>query len=340
METRRVTINDVAHLAGVSATTVSHVMNKTRYVSKETKQKVLNAMQELDYYSSIQAKALATGRTNTLGLIVSDISNPFFPQVIQGIEYLASNDGYDILLFNTNYDIELMNKAARKLIEFRADGSFIMTTEVNPDVITLLNSKKISVVALDWGITGKRTVDIKENFYNGINEAIDYLINLEHRNIALLTGPMEFRTANIRKNCFIASIERYSSDLVNFSIFEGDFKIEGGRKLYHEIMKQEPMPTAIIASNDLMAIGLMQEAKQEGKKIPEELSIIGIDDISFASLIDPPLTTICIPREKIYKAAWESMFSLLNGSSNGDNEKIIDTFLIRRGSVAKPEVKS
>ena len=233
-----------------------------------------------------------------------------------------------------------MNKAARKLIEFRADGSFIMTTEVNPDVITLLNSKNISVVALDWGITGVQTVNIKENFFHGINEAIDYLISFEHRNISLLTGPMEFRTANIRKKCFVESIERYSNDVVNFSIFEGDFRVDGGRKLYHEIMKQETAPTAIIASNDLMAIGLIQEAKQEGKKVPEELSIIGVDDISFASLIDPPLTTICIPREKIYKAAWESMFSILNGSLNENNEKIIDTYLIKRGSVAKPVVKN
>lgn len=339
MEQKRTTISDVAERAGVSASTVSHVINETRHVNPETKYKVLNAMQELDYYSSIQAKALATGRTNTIGLIVSDISNPFFPQIIQGIEQLASKDGYDILLFNTSYEVEAINNAARKLIEFHADGALVMTTEINPKSITLLNSKQIPLVLLDWGINKEQTIDIKENFYSGIFEAIDYLIELEHKNITLITGPMEFRSAKTRKDAFIDAVSRYENLPLEISIIESDFSIEGGRQVLNQILEQEHRSTAVLASNDLMAIGLMQQAKLNKLAIPEDLSIIGIDDIPFASLMDPPLTTICVPRDKIYENAWNSLSALLHGTSNGNHNISIDTWLIKRSSVSNPTDK-
>ncbi|GFP35899.1 LacI family transcriptional regulator, partial [Candidatus Hakubella thermalkaliphila] len=154
-------IKDVAARAGVSTSTVSHVINNTRFVSEETRAKVLEAIQELNYYQNAQAKALVTGRSRTIGLIVSDITNPFFPELVRGAERNATQQGYDVFLCNTDYDPERTSSLVRRLIEQKVDGAIIMTTEMEYSLLTSLTAKKIPVVLLDWGITDLLVRNIK-----------------------------------------------------------------------------------------------------------------------------------------------------------------------------------
>ena len=339
MKQKRITIKDVAEKAGVSTATVSHVINETRFVRDETKAKVINAMEKLSYYSSRHAKFLATGKTYTIGLVVSDISNPFFPQIISGIEELASHSGYDIMLFNTNYEAGNIKAAAKKFIEYRVDGVMVMTTEVEYGIINMLNENDIPLVFLDWGVTGNLVSDIKENFNSGIDEAVEYLVQLGHKNIALIAGPLEFRTSIMRKNSFLESVKKYDGNILKTEVFEADFKIEGGRKVFDQLHHSANPPTAVLASNDLMAIGVMQQAKKCNVKIPEELSIIGIDNIFFAPYLDPALTSICIPREAIYQNAWKVMMNFLENDETMGKEIMVDTWLVKRDSASRPGMK-
>ncbi|GFP28606.1 LacI family DNA-binding transcriptional regulator, partial [Candidatus Hakubella thermalkaliphila] len=267
-----VTIKDVAARAGVSTSTVSHVINNTRFVSEETRAKVLEAIQELNYYQNAQAKALVTGRSRTIGLIVSDITNPFFPELVRGAERNATQQGYDVFLCNTDYDPERTSSLVRRLTEQKVDGAIIMTTEMEYSLLTSLTAKKIPVVLLDWGITDLLVSNIKENFESGIEEAISHLVELGHRNIAFIGGPLKLKTAKTRKDDFVSSIKKYVGSVEEPVIAEGDFRTEGGELAMSNILSLPDRPTAVLASNDLMAIGAMRKIKEKGLRIPQDIS--------------------------------------------------------------------
>jgi len=326
------TIKDVAEKAGVSTSTVSHVINNTRFVSEESKQSVLKAIDELNYYRDVRARGLATGKTHIIGLIVSDITNPFFPELIRGAETFAAQQGYDVFLCNTGYDPERTSSLVRRLIEKKVDGTIIMTTEMEYALVVSLTTKKIPVVLLDWGITDILVSNIKENFHKGIEEAIDHLVKLGHRNIAFISGPLNLKTAKTRRDAFLSLIKKYAVIMEEPIIIQGDWKISGGELAAERILNAPNHPTAILASNDLMAIGAMRKIKEVGLQIPKDISIIGLDDIFLASVVDPPLTTINLPRYEIGKIAWNLLnYSMQNKDEMG-KEEIVNTSLIVRNS--------
>lgn len=329
------TLNDVAKKSSVSASTVSHVINNTRFVSSETKQKVLWAIEELNYYRDARARSLATGKTNIIGLIVSDITNPFFPELISSVEKNATQFGYDVFLCNTNYDPERTSSLVRRLIEKKVDGAIIMTTEMEYRLIKNLTSKKIPVVLLDWGVTDLLVSNIKENFKKGIEEAIDHLVKLGHRNIAFISGPLNLKTATTRKDVFISLIKKYIGTIKEPVIIEGDFKINGGYLAAGKILNLRNRPTAIMASNDLMAIGAIKKIKELGLKIPDEISVIGLDDIFLASIIYPPLTTVNLPRFEIGDIAWKLLQDMMGSENKEGKEEIVNTNLIVRATTGR-----
>jgi len=328
------TIKDVASKAGVSASTVSHVINNTRYVSEETSSKVLEAIRDLNYYQNTQAKSLITGKSNIIGLVVSDITNPFFPELVGGVEKGAMQQGFDVFLFNTDYDSERTAIITRRLIEQKVDGVIIMTTEIEYGLVNILTSNAIPLVLLDWGITDNLVCNIKENFMTGIDEAINHLVELGHREIAFISGPLKLKTAITRKEAFLASICKYQGIVTNPIIIEGDFKIEGGELAATRILSSGKFPTAILASNDLMAIGAIKGIRKRGLRIPQDISIIGLDDIFIASNMEPPLTTINLPRYQIGEMAWRLLHGLISNETEMRKEEVVDTRLVVRGTTA------
>lgn len=329
------TIKEVANRAGVSTATVSHVINKTRYVSDETKRKVQDALIALDFHSSKYAKVLASGKTKTIGLLVSDVGNPFFPKIIRNLEKITQQFGYEVLFFDTNYDATRANEAGISLIEHGVDGVFMMTTETNMSLLNRLTKKHIPVVLLDWGITGDYISNIKENFYKGIEQAVDHLVTLGHKNLAFVSGPLKFHTSLLRKQAFLKALQKNGSAMNEPLLIESNFRIEGGELSFHEITKQRNI-TAVISSNDLMALGMMSEARKLGYSIPDDFSIIGIDDIFISPFLNPPLTTISIPQLDICEKAWLLMKAfIVDGEING-TETEVDTYLIKRNSSTVP----
>jgi LacI family transcriptional regulator len=202
-------------------------------------------------------------------------------------------------------------------------------------LVVSLTAKKIPVVLLDWGITDILVSNIKENFHKGIEEAIDHLVNFGHRNFAFISGPLNLKTAITRRDAFLSLIKKYSGMVEEPIIIEADWKISGGELAAERILNAPNHTTAILASNDLMAIGVMRKIKEVGLQIPKDISIIGLDDIFLASVVDPPLTTISLPRYEIGKLAWNLLnYSMQNKDEIG-REEIVDTNLIVRGTTGR-----
>jgi DNA-binding LacI/PurR family transcriptional regulator len=329
-------IKDVAREAGVSTATVSHVINKTKYVTDGTRQKVLRAIETCNYYPNVHARTLASGRSNIIGLLVSDIANPFFPELIKSVEAAAFERGYNVILLNTNYDAKRAADYVRRLIELKVAGVALMTSEIHPPLINELERERVRVVFHNLGTVGEHMSNILVDYAVGIEEAVQHLISLGHRKVVHIAGPRHFRSALIRREAFLASMERHLPDGPTPEIYDGDFKFEGGRRAACEILNAKSLPTAVIVSNDMMALGAMQEFRAAGLVVPRDISVVGFDDITFAAFSEPPLTTICSPRTEIGRRAVEALMLTIERPSQPGMEIRIPTYLVTRSSTAPP----
>lgn len=331
-------IKDVAREAGVSTATVSHVINETRYVSAETRGKVLRAIEQCQYYPNALARSLASGRSHTIGLIVSDISNPFFPELVKSIEEAAFGRGYDVLLSNTSYDAERTSNYVRRIIERKVAGVALMTSELDLSLIDELARRDVSVVFLDLGSAGQRMSNIVVDYGAGVEESINHLVGLGHREIAYVCGAPHLRSAGKRLDAFRDAVARRLPELREPVILEGDFRLESGRRAARRLLDgvaadgERSLPTAIVVANDLMALGVMQELRAAGLSIPDDVSVIGYDDISFALFAEPPLTTVCLPRADLGRRAVEALIATIERPHQPGVEVRIPTYLVVRGS--------
>ncbi len=332
-------IKDVAKEAGVSTATVSHVINETKYVADETKQKVLDAVGKLNFYPNAHARSLASGKSNLIGLLVSDISNPFFPELVKSIEAAAFERGYNVILFNTNYDAKRAADYVRRLIELKVAGVALMTAELDPNLIDELAGKEVRVVFNDLGIVGQHMSNIVLDYSAGIEEAVNHLVLLGHEKIAHISGSSRIRSGIIRRDAFINAMKKHFPGKKKNLIFEGDFRFESGQLAANEILNLKELPTAVVIANDMMALGAMQEFKSAGLQIPKDISIVGFDDIAFAALSDPPLTTICSPRVEMGRRAIEALITTIKMPTEFGVEIKIPTYLINRKSTAPPKVR-
>jgi DNA-binding LacI/PurR family transcriptional regulator len=329
-------IKDVAREAGVSTATVSHVINNSRYVTEGTREKVLSAIEKCNYYPNAHARSLASGRSNMLGVLVSDIANPFFPELVKSIEAAAFERGYDLILLNTNYDAERTSGYIKRLIQRKVAGVALMTSEMDAALIDELARCHVSVVFLDSGSAGECMSNLLVNYESGIDEAVGHLVSLGHRRIAYIGGPGRLRSAIKRLEAFQSGIARHlPDDAFRSPVYEGDFRLEGGRRAAREMLSAADLPTAVIVANDMMALGVMQECRAKGVRIPLDLSIIGFDDIAFAELTDPPLSTVCLPRTELGRRAVEALMMTIEGTNRQGLELHIQTHLVIRGSTAQ-----
>jgi LacI family transcriptional regulator len=330
-------IKDVAREAGVSTATVSHVINNSRFVSAETRARVLRAIEKFDYYPNAQARSLASGRSHMLGVLVSDVANPFFPEVVKSIEAAAFERGYDLLLLNTNYDADRTSNYVRRLIQRKVAGVALMTSELDSHLIEELARRRVCVVFLDLGSKGECMSNLIVDYEVGIDEAVRHLVQLGHRRIAYIGGPERLRSAARRLKAFRESFARQLPQEAAPTLYEGDFRLEGGRRAACEMLSAGKPPTAVVVANDMMALGVLQECRAAGLRIPHDISIVGFDDIAFASLSDPPLTTVCLPRAELGRKAVEALFVSIEHPEQHGVEFHIRTHLVERGSTTRVE---
>jgi LacI family transcriptional regulator len=323
-------MKDVAERAGVSVTTVSHVVNRTRPVAPETLRRVESAIEELNFYKNVHARRLARGGSDFLGLIVSDIANPFFPELIKSFEAAALECGFDLLLFNTDYHLHRTEAAVRKMIENKVRGVAVMTSEFAPGLAEDLEANHVSVVFLDHGDVRDFVSDIRVDYSSGISDAIRHLFDLGHRDFAFIAGPQNLKSAVIRRKAFIETVSRWG--MTSHRTLESNHKVEGGVEAVKVFLAQPNFPTAILCSNDLTAIGALSALHQAGLKIPDDVSVVGFDDIFFASVTHPPLTTVSLSRARLGQLAFEALERMLHHKTHRGAEYVVETRLLVRQS--------
>ena len=288
----RMDIRTVAAHANVSIATVSRTINHLPTVDPAMAKRVWKAIEELNYFPNTQARALVSGKSHILGLIVSEITNPFFPELIQRFEDCAVEAGYEILITSTNYDPERMASCVRRMIERKVDGVAVMTFGIEEPLLHQLTKQRIPLVYVDSRPQAPEAMTLNVEYSRGIWQGVQHLAVLGHRQIAFISGPLTLHTAQLRKNAFLDSLKQIGIAPNASWLIEGDHTLEGGMRATVKLLELNDMPTAIFCSNDMTAIGVMHAAFDAGLRVPEDISVIGFDDIHLAEFLYPPLTTI------------------------------------------------
>lgn len=324
-------IREVAKKAKVSIATVSRTINNSSGVDPKTAERVWKAIEELRYYPDTQARALVSGRSRILGLIVSDITNPFFPELIKGFEDIAVHHGYEILISSTNYEPARMALCVRRMLERKVEGVAIMTSEMDPALIDELERRRVPTVFLDLGAPKAHMRSVTVDYASGISQAVEHLLSLGHARIGFISGPLDLKSAGIRRRAFLECMSR-AGVLDEGLILEGDHKIDGGLAAMNCFLKLSVLPTAVLTSNDLTAIGAMRAVRLHGLSVPDDISVIGFDDIHLAQFTEPTLTTVRLPRRKLAERTFQSLYTVIEGETHGEEEYSIETMLVIRES--------
>lgn len=325
-------IKEVARLAKVSTATVSRTINGSDKVTEKTAERVRRAIETLKFYPNTNARALGSGKSSLYGLIISDITNPFFPELVKSFEDVAVQYSQEVLIANTNYDKHRMEICVARMLQRKVDGVAIMTSEMDEHLVDELNSRKIPLVFLDTGTVQKGISNISIDYAAGIDAAVGHLQELGHQAIGFLSGPMDLTSAQVRRKAFLASMKRKGLNPDKNLIEEGNHRMDGGHDAMARLLKKEIRPTAVLTSNDMTAIGAMGAIFEAGLRVPRDISVIGFDDIAISAFTQPALTTVCLSRPEIAKLAFRALHGIQNASTAKGEEYSVTPVLVERAS--------
>jgi DNA-binding LacI/PurR family transcriptional regulator len=299
--------------------------------------RVWAAIDKLDYFPNSQARALVSGRSRLLGLIVSDITNPFFPELIQGFEDIAVQHGYEILIGSTNDDSMRVSLCIRRMLERRAEGVAVLTFGVERPLLEQLSDRNVPLVFVDVGQERPGISLLRVDYLHGVRQGVQHLAVLGHRKIAFIGGPMDLHSAQSRQAAFVGALEECGIDPNPRWMVEGGHTMEGGIQAMHRLLQLSQRPTAVMCSNDLSAIGVLHQMYRAGLKVPEDLSVIGFDDIHLAQVTIPPLTTIRMSCFELARAAVNALRAHVEKDGDPKRSYNIDTHLVVRESTGYPK---
>jgi LacI family transcriptional regulator len=337
-------IKSVAKLARVSTATVSRTINDPSKVSPKTASRVHKAIEALNFYPDTNARALGSGRSSMYGLIISDITNPFFPELVKAFEDIAVEHGQEVLIANTNYDPERMKICVTRMLQRKVDGVAIMTSEMDNALVKVFSQRHIPLVFLDFADTepalpGVSCVNL--NYTAGVEWAMEHLVKLGHRRIGFISGPMRLESAQTRHTAYVQQSAQMGLADHTGLVQEGNHRVNGGREAMLRMLEAGAKPTAVVASNDLTAIGAMGAIVEWGLKVPDDISVIGFDDIQLSAYTQPPLTTIGLPRVEIAEAAFHA---LLHARDKGNPKNVVGksyvvqpTMIVRNSTAPPPK---
>jgi DNA-binding LacI/PurR family transcriptional regulator len=335
-------IRTVAALAKVSIATVSRTINSSPAVSQKLSQRVWQAIEQLNYFPNTHARSLVSGRSRILGIIVENITNPFFPELIASFEEIAVAHGYEILVSSTNSNADQLTNCVRRMLERKVEGVAVLTFGGEEPVLDQLAIHNMPIVLAEFHLEDPKVSTILLDYSAGIHAAVAHLVELGHTRIGFLAGPHTLHSAITRLNAFQQTMHEASLKVHKNWIIECDHTLKGGVAGFGKIMALPTRPTALICSNDMTAIGVLRAVYMEGLRVPEDLSVIGLDDIDFAEFTLPPLTTIRLSRVELAKAAFDALRLQAEhaaGATSGSvlqREFLVSTSLVVRGSTAAP----
>jgi LacI family transcriptional regulator len=328
------TIKHVAARAGVSFTTVSHVVNRTRPVSDDARLRVERAIAELDYFPSAVARALKTSQTRILGVIVPNITNPFFSELMRGIEDVCERNDYAVFLCNGDDDRDRQGRSLETLLERRVDGVLLATpTGPAAALAKRLSSAKMKAVIVDRSVPGLDADRVIIDHDAGARVAVEHLLALGHRKIACLAGPGSFAVSRKRVAGWRKALLRAGITPRDEWLLEGDFRAAAGHELTRKLIARGEV-TAIFASNDLLGIGALRAAAEHGVPVPRALSVIGFDGIEMGAFTYPALTTVGYPIRAIGETAATVLIDRIAGIRRKSHQIVVEPRIILRESTA------
>lgn len=333
---RRLNIGDIARRANVSTATVSRTLNQSGAVRPETARKVWRAAAALNYYPNSHARTLVSGRSRLLGLIVSDITNPFFPELVHSFETLATQHQYDVILTSTSYQTARMTGCVRRMLERKVDGLAIMTSEMDLALIKELTRRGVPLVFMDVGRVGPRMSHVLIDYAHGIRQAVDHVATLGHKRIGFITGPLDLHSARTRRQAFVDGLRSNGIRPDPRLIREGTHTADGGQQAMNGLLRGGRPPTAVVCSNDWTAIGALHAVDAAGLRVPADVSLVGFDDIPLASYTSPPLTSVRMSAGDVGSTAFDALFRLIGGDRLEGDIYQVPTTLVVRNSTAKP----
>ena len=330
-------IRAVARLANVSIATVSRTINRVSTVNPKMAKRVWEAVEKLDYLPNTQARGLVSGRSRLLGLIVSEIINPFFPELIQRFEDIALEHGYEVLIGSTNDDPLRVSGCIRRMLERRADGVAVMTFGVEKPLLEQFTERRVPLVFVDVGPERSGVSLLQVDYRHGVWQGVQHLAALGHRDIAFISGPKHLYSAQSRQGAFTSALKACGVGSHPALVVPGDHTMEGGIEAMDHLLKSRLLPTAVMCSNDMTAIGVLQRLYRAGRRVPEDLSVVGFDNIHMAQLTIPPLTTIQMSCFEMACAAVAALRAHVEAGGEPKRSYTINTQLVVRESTGFPK---
>jgi len=324
-------LEEVAKRAKVSTATVSRVLNNIEVVRGSTRARVLKAVEELKYQPNLHARTLAGGKSRTLGMIVSNMENPFFVDVFRALDADAHAHGYEVVMANTDYRAEQLVASIHLMIARRVAGLAVIVSEMDSSLIQELSESNMPVVFFDVGAPRKNLSNVRVNYNRGIERVVEYLYDLGHRRMAFVGHHPTLGPTSLRERTFVETVSRHAPNVEWRTAVDAD-GLEGGRHATRELLHSGFRPTAIICVNDFMAVGVLRELREQGLRVPEDVSVTGFDNIRLSEFCHPQLTTVHIPRDRIGHLVFESLMPDQSRTRPPGREVVLDTELVLRES--------
>jgi DNA-binding LacI/PurR family transcriptional regulator len=332
-----VTIYDIARAAGVAKSTVANVLTGKGKVSEATRQRVLQYAREMGYRPNLLARNLSQHKTFTIALILPNIANPFYPEIMEAIESIVRQHDYQTLFCNTHGDFALGRQQMERLMSRWVDGYIIMGSSMDIADISHYFDQGVPIVLCDWQ-ENESPVGIPQvtvDFYRAGQLAAEHLLALGHRQIAVIVDEPQQR---LRLEGFQTIVQQAGITLPPERIAMGDSTLESGYRAAQQLLATAERPTAIFATNDWMALGAMEQILDQGLRVPQDISIVGLDDIVVSAHLRPPLTTVAVPKARLAQEATELLFAQINEQGEQDlpPSRLVEPYLVARQSTAAP----
>jgi len=331
-EQRTQNMRTVALRAGVSSATVSRVINGLPSVKQETAEHVRKIIEELRFIPNPSATTLKYGRSNTYGLIVPDLTNPFFPEFLLHFEQVFVENDHEILVATTQSSEEKLTNSVRRMIMRRVDGVVLMASEMDTRSIEPIFDHQIPMVTVDRRRVHKGCGDVAIAFENGFREAVVYLKELGHRRIGFVGGTEGLTTSEVRLQAFQQALQNAGLMFTSRFVRAADYRVDGADAAMSSLLNEPDRPTAIMTVNDLTAFGVLRALHRAGIKVPSEMSVVGFDGILLSSAVQPPLTTIAISLKDMANRCLEALGKLKADVSKRGPLLLVNSKLLIRES--------
>ena len=327
-------MREIAKIAGVSSATVSRVINGSNLVRPDTAERVRQVIRETKFVPNGSATTLKYGRSSSYGLIVPDMTNPFFAEFVRCFEGILVAKRQDMLMALTDHQAARMQDTIHRMLVRQVDGVALLASEIETEPIETLIRNRVPLVTMDRRIIGQGLSDVSINYLTGITEAVNHLKQLGHAKIAYIGGSSGLTISDHRVNAFAKALEAANLKVDPRYLVPGNYRINGGEAAMAEILAMTDRPTAILAANDLTAIGALQALRAAGLSAPKDISIVGFDDIEFCNVLDPPLTTIRLPRQELAEKFATALESSARDPHQPGKSYRVKTSLVIRASTA------